>query len=332
MSVRLKQWINAVAARLDRPDGRERWRRTLAAHLGGVDPLTYAAALRVRSYLHRRGHEPDARALYYGLGAGVADMLVAHDSALLVPADDVIGAEAFAAGGFQPEHLDATMAVLAEHHPIDPTVSVFLDVGANIGSSSVDAVVRHGFARAIGFEPHPLTARIARANAALAGIEDRVTIHQVGLSDRCGTLPLEIDVENAGDNRIRMTAEDGLHGEAGRRTIDVPVSTLDAEVEPEGVGLVWMDVQGHEAHVLAGASRLLAARVPWLVEYAPYMLDRAGALDRFEAIVAEHFAAFVDVRDRSPRVRPSAEIGRRKAEPFGGTTVGHEHTDLLLLP
>jgi len=46
------------------------------------------------------------------------------------------------------------------------------------------------------------------------------------------------------------------------------------------LGLVWLDVQGHEGEVLAGARTLLESRVPVVMEYSSGMLDadaRAGA-------------------------------------------------------
>ncbi|MEO8690089.1 MAG: hypothetical protein ABI611_17975 [Solirubrobacteraceae bacterium] len=36
----------------------------------------------------------------------------------------------------------------------------------------------------------------------------------------------------------------------------------DGAIDLDALALVWMDVHGHEAHVLAGAGRLLAARIP----------------------------------------------------------------------
>jgi hypothetical protein len=50
------------------------------------------------------------------------------------------------------------------------------------------------------------------------------------------------------------------------------------------IDLVWMDVQGHEAHVLAGATCL--AGVPVVTEFWPFGLRRAGALARFHELTA----------------------------------------------
>ena len=43
------------------------------------------------------------------------------------------------------------------------------------------------------------------------------------------------------------------------------------------LGLVWMDAQGHEAHILSGAEVLHAPDIPIVTEYWPQGLRHAGA-------------------------------------------------------
>ena len=73
--------------------------------------------------------------------------------------------------------------------------------------------------------------------------------------------------------------------------MEVPAHRLDSLAEKEvvdlnAIDLVWMDAQGHEAHILAGAESLMTMDIPILTEYWPYGLRRAGALDRFHSLVA----------------------------------------------
>lgn len=70
----------------------------------------------------------------------------------------------------------------------------------------------------------------------------------------------------------RMRSELTEHGQA--RIVQVPGTTLDAllgehRIDPDRVGLVWADTQGHEAHVLKGASHVLRHPVPMLIEFLP---------------------------------------------------------------
>lgn len=150
------------------------------------------------------------------------------------------------------------LAVALDH--VGPRRGVFVDVGANIGTTCLPALHVHEFRRAIAIEPEQSNARLLAANAALNGLSERITIHQVAASDRTGTLRLSIHPSNSGGHRVT----EGAGQEVAATTLD---SLLEAEgVSPADVGLLWIDVQGHELAVLRGAGSLLAARVPFVVE------------------------------------------------------------------
>ena len=75
-----------------------------------------------------------------------------------------------------------------------------------------------------------------------------------------------------------------MPSEGWKATVTVPVRSVDSLVaegliEPARLGLVWIDVQGHEAHVLAGAQRLLEQGVPTVIEVWPYGLARTDGTE-----------------------------------------------------
>jgi FkbM family methyltransferase len=172
----------------------------------------------------------------------------------------------------------------------------FLDVGANIGTATLCAFVRQGAARALMIEPHPANLRLLRMNLAANDLTDAATVRPAAVSNTPGEVVFEESTDNIGDHRIRTgDHEDGELDEQFRTTIRVPATTLDlaladAKIKPEDVGLTWVDVQGHELQVIEGASKLLAAGVPWCIEFWPYGLERAGTLPRFVELLQEHFS------------------------------------------
>jgi FkbM family methyltransferase len=224
------------------------------------------------------------------------------DTWFFVPTKDVLGKLTFLAGGFEQDVMEAAVDLLEQrlgHPPL--TGRIFVDIGANIGTSTIPALTRLGASRAIAIEPAATNCRLLRANVAANGLDERVTIVEAALSDRPGTLSLELGPDNSGDYRIRLSDAPGAIGEAGWRTQEVVTSTFDQMLEDEhvalaDVGLVWMDTQGHEAHVFGGASSLLESSVPVIVEYWPYGLRRAEALERLHTIVSTHYRAVIDVR------------------------------------
>lgn len=212
---------------------------------------------------------------------------------------------------------------------------LLIDVGANIGTTTVTAL-RAGFGRVIAFEPEPSNVTLLRVNVALNDVDDLVEVVPVALSDAVGAATLALDPDNSGGHCI-VIGSVTPGPDPMPNALEVPCTTLDAHlaahrIDPHTIGLLWMDVQGHEPAVLRGAESVLRAGVPTVLEYSPSLLDAAGELLALEHFVQWRYRSFVDLRVlRDPRadahdhVRPTgalAELRSRYAEGF---------TDILLL-
>jgi FkbM family methyltransferase len=200
--------------------------------------------------------------------------------------------------------------------------------------------VRHGVDRVIAIEPDSENVRFLRANLAFNDVQDQVTIYEMALSDADGMVVLERSEDNWGDHRVRVGDSFGpdLHDEGLRTTSEVSARRLDSLVEAsdidlDTIDLVWMDAQGHEGHILAGAARLAAAGIPIVTEYWPYGLRRAGALDRFHALVTKRHGTVIDLRE--PTVALAADWVAELTDRYTADTGADQtvpYTDLLLLP
>ena len=259
---------------------------------------------------------------------------------LVSTSDRTIGRGAFVAGEYQLEIMGAALTLLREVTGRDPlTGRTFLDIGANIGTSTVSALVRFGARDALAMEPDTENHRILRCNLVLNGLEDRCRTFNVALSDVNATLSLERSPSNYGDHRIRVTGSrpvPDLLGEAQRAVEDVRAVRFDDLVQEEHIaldeiGLAWIDTQGHEGHVLDGARSLLSSGIPVITEFWPYGLERAGGLDRFCRLVADAYDEVVDVRatDHTGQV---VRLPARDLRSLGEQYVGRRHTDLILVP
>ena len=216
---------------------------------------------------------------------------------------------------------------------------VLLDVGANIGTTTVTALTQHGFDRAIAFEPAPANVRLLRANIALNGLVERVVVRPVAVSGSEEALQLLLHPFNSGGHEVpRATGrafEGGVRGDAGIETISVEAVAIDDELVRLGVdggevGLLWLDVQGHEGAVLEGATKLVAGGVPLVTEFHPQMLRHAGTLDTFLALVTSHYRQYVDLRPTALSEPVAiAELAGTGADLDGAT--GRSFTDILLL-
>ena len=195
---------------------------------------------------------------------------------------------------------------------------LMLDVGANVGMICI-AMLKHGYFReALAFEPSADNFALLERNIRQNGMTAAIRPCRCALSDVSGELPMELSEWNFGDHRIRVSKvpTPGEQGEEHRRTVRVPVRTLDdvlAEhnVAAERIGLIWVDIQGHEGQFFNGARRTLARGMPVLSEFWPYGIRRAG-LDResFSAIVTSIFTHMVHIDLKAERFerRPIGSI------------------------
>jgi FkbM family methyltransferase len=146
-----------------------------------------------------------------------------------------------------------------------------VDVGANIGVHTVRLARLVGAdGEVIAIEPDPdVVARTSR-NIALNGLAN-VRVISAAASDRVGQMRLYRP--NPWDtNRARASL---IHHPylTGVKTT-VPVVTVDEVCAGEPVALIKIDVGGHEAAVVRGATDTIAGRTPAIVfAYAPELLD-----------------------------------------------------------
>jgi FkbM family methyltransferase len=246
--------------------------------------------------------------------------------------DRGVGRILFTRGEYEYEQLERAVALGG--FP-SPGRGWLLDVGANVGTVCIALARRGAFARALAVEPAPDTFRHLVRNVARNGLGDAIRCVNAALSATSGTAELELST-NSGDHRVRVAgplAAERYH-EHTRPLIRVPLRRLDDLLDEHGigrgdVGLLWMDVQGHERHVLDGAPKLLASGVPLVVELWPYGLRRAGVEpEAFAAYLGARFRSYYDLGLAAPMARPTAELSASLEQLVSYKSF----TDLLLVP
>jgi FkbM family methyltransferase len=145
-----------------------------------------------------------------------------------------------------------------------------IDVGANIGLHTVRlAKLAGGQGEVIAVEPDPeLAGRVSR-NIALNDLPQARVVNAAA-SDRSGETQLyRPDVADTNRGRASLLQHAYLTG----ATTTVPMVTVD-EISAGPIDLIKIDVEGHEAAVVRGASATIARDMPSVIfEYAPELLD-----------------------------------------------------------
>lgn len=259
---------------------------------------------------------------------------------MMVYAEDmVIGRSLRESGQFGEHVIDEVLAFLREHCAFE--ADTFIDVGANIGTHSVHALMPGRFRQAISIEAESRNFVLLQANIAIRGLSGRTRLIECALSDHIGEVEFELCPTNFGDHRVRTSVGAQLPdlGELQRATQRVRADTADrvlgGAAPPWVQTLVWIDTQGHEGQIIAGAATTLAARAPAVVlEFWPYGLERAGGRECY----FEFLRGSVEIYDLNrPNWRTQgrvnvAEIERVYETMLADTRAGHyPHTNLLCL-
>lgn len=215
----------------------------------------------------------------------------------------------------------------------------FLDVGANIGFFTLIVAARATKGRVWSIEPDPDNVRLLRANVALNGFEDRVSVWQGAASDTADGDVYFSTLGYSANLGARFTArsEDILLARSlpgAPAPVLVPATTADSLLRGERVDLVKVDVEGHEPAVFAGMRRILEEDRPAILsEFAPGTIEhisKTDPLDFLRAVAAHRYVFALIEGSGAGKVTPLAQHAEAVLERFDAQ--GGHHVDLLLLP
>lgn len=185
-----------------------------------------------------------------------------------------------------------------------------IDIGANIGTTSIPRALLGDFACVYAVEPDPANYACLVRNIAANGVRGLVLPDRVAIGDANGEMTLR-------------TLTSGTHHLVTRSTdideherVVVPCLTLDTWVERMGIDLsevafIKSDTQGWDARVLAGADGVLARKhIAWQMEFSPAMLERSGrSVGEVYALLERHFTHFIDLRGHAgARARRTSQL------------------------
>jgi FkbM family methyltransferase len=143
--------------------------------------------------------------------------------------------------------------------------ATIVDVGAHLGTTTITALISHGFARAVALEPDPDNLRLLRTNIALNGLVERATVVPAAVSSNAGQRWF------APRRQRERWASGVLIDEPVADAVAVDVMTLDDVaardiVDPATVGLLWLGRVLDEGTLTSG-SLFLRQRIPIVFVY-----------------------------------------------------------------
>jgi len=168
-------------------------------------------------------------------------------------------------------------------------VGAALDVGANVGNHSL--FFARYYEAVESFEPHPVTFQLLGVNARL---EKRISVHNWGASDVEGILDLYNEPHSFGGASLHPHRAD-----PSLQRYQIAVRPLDAapHLSDRKIGLIKIDVEGHELNVLRGATRLIRKNRPVILfEQHAGDFDSTGRSEVIEYLRSQSYSKFAIVK------------------------------------
>ena len=144
-----------------------------------------------------------------------------------------------------------------------PDDGVVLDVGANVGFTTVALARRAGRGVVHAFEPSPVAFGALERTISRHRLRNVVT-HPLALGSADGTIEMVTPIDGASRLPALSHVVSGSASAVGERFV-APCRTLDGAVDWASgprVTAMKIDVEDHEYHVLVGGRRLIAAHRP----------------------------------------------------------------------
>jgi FkbM family methyltransferase len=167
--------------------------------------------------------------------------------------------------------MEALTSLVSRHVP---SGSRILDIGANIGLSTIALAWTCPDGEVVAFEPSPVNVHFLRRNLAANGVTN-VTVMALAVSDQDGELRFHESPYGAGSHVV--TEE---HLRANWANVRVPMTTLDAAMQRlagRPIAFAKIDAEGHEPNILAGARTMLERHEPLLyMEFNSWCLNAFG--------------------------------------------------------
>ena len=215
----------------------------------------------------------------------------------IVHCDELISTNIFVDGSFDFFKFEKVVSIIKNNN----NLTTLVDVGANIGPIAIPALTRNFFKEAILIEPEEKNFQVLMANVYLNGLRKKVTAHNIALTDKDNSsVYLEINEDkNFGDHRIfdGLVTSDTISEKNIRAIRGATLDKIAPNLERNN-SLIWMDTQGHEGIILKGAKQSIEKKIPMVLEFTPFLIEKNGSYDCFKLLLC--YSVVYNLNEENP--------------------------------
>ncbi len=151
----------------------------------------------------------------------------------------------------------------------------FVDAGANFGYFSLMAAEFVGpEGKVTAIEANPAVYELLAKNLEVNGYVHRSTCHNLAIYSERGEVQLQVMRSHLGSSSLVMTEEVAAEWHDSVTSVTVPAAPLDEILGEQSVDVMKIDIEGGEANVFAGATKILTQNpnIKIVMEFSPAML------------------------------------------------------------
>lgn len=188
-----------------------------------------------------------------------------------VLSSDLIGRSFAVTGAYEAAGVSAVDWLCKQGTIRKPEDSIFIDIGANIGTYSL--ALAPSFKEVLAFEPHPIVSKVLELNKEIKNFNN-IHICKYGLSDMDTETSLYEPMKNAGGSSLEHRSS-GASYTVKVKHVSVAINSLK---KGNKIAFIKIDVEGHELKVMQGLKEVL-------LQYKPVVAFEANDLERNESLL-----------------------------------------------
>jgi FkbM family methyltransferase len=170
------------------------------------------------------------------------------DNKLVCFSHDKISTSINLNGIYEKRDLDILFSFFKKYG-INTENSIALDIGANIGNHSI--YFKNHFKKVLSYEPLMTTFEVLKINTRRF---ENIEIYNFGISNQNGEFSMKVDPANIGGSKVDSSAS--------CEDLKFEFFTLDYLKLNQEIGMIKIDVEGHEYEVLKGAEKTIKKHMP----------------------------------------------------------------------
>jgi len=258
-----------------------------------------------------------------------ANVLIENDDFNLIISskDAIILPSIISRGGFSNEELSVFFSLSKEY--FGDTKGVFLDVGANVGTTSLPATKNTRVSEVIAIEPSSDNFSLLQCNVFLNKLQGKIQAVNAAVSNKKGFSDLVVSPISPGDNRVRSGSPEDAKVE---KIVTITIDSLIKDRDANEIAFMWVDVQGYEYYVLSGAKDLISTnkKLAVQIEFWPFGLRETNSLDLLCQFCKENFSKYIDMKEYLAGGRTVYDIN--SIDLLSINYQKNTYTDLFLIP